>query len=347
MGDVVHTLPSLFLLKRLYPDASIGWVVQNKVADLIKNQPFCSHLWILNDRYLHPRNWSHTFGVIKDMRTVSWDAILDFQGLLKTLPLTLTLRGKKFGFDYDNARIGLTSLFTNYNVRPDYTNIIQKNLALASCSSLRNHAKDVLNPIYQTSSPTIDELKKDFFLHATFSQKKAVDLWLSKNQIKNHIIFSPNTTWESKLWPIEYWKKLLFLTSQTFKKHAIIILGYHFGDQAKILHDYAKNKKLLTYAPPRWNLSATAHLLSHAKLLIAPDTGLLHIADFLGINTIGIFGPTSAKQHGPFLNTKNKERSMQIDCPHVYQKTHGNPGQCMHTLTPEDMLEKIKTIISQ
>lgn len=345
IGDVVHTLPALFLLKRLYPHASIGWVVQKKVAELVRNQPFCSRLWILNDRYLHPRNWIHTFGVIRDMRTIKWDAILDFQGLLKTTPLILCLRGKKFGFDYANSRIGLMSLFTNFNIRPTYTNIIQKNLALAACTSLRNHSHKALNPLYKTSSPTIDNLKNDFFLHATFSQQKAVDLWLSKHGITNCIIFSPNTTWESKLWPIEHWKKLLNLVTQTLNGYAIIILGYHFGNQAQALHDYAQKNDVATYAPPRWNLAATTFLLSRAELLVAPDTGLLHIADFLGTKTIGIFGPTSAKQHGPFLNTINKDNIIQINCPHTYQKTHGNPGKCMLSLTPEVLLDKITSII--
>src|SRR3972149_8616207 len=139
MGDVVHTLPALFLLKRLYPSASISWVVQKKVAALLSNQPFCSKIWILHDRYLHPRNWNHTINIIKEMQKTKWDAIIDFQGLFKTTPLILGLQGKKFGFDYSNARIGLTSLFTHFNIKPTYTNIIQKNMALAASSSLKNH----------------------------------------------------------------------------------------------------------------------------------------------------------------------------------------------------------------
>jgi len=101
----------------------------------------------------------------------------------------------------------------------------------------------------------------------------------------------------------------------------------------------------MVHAPPRWNLSATAYLISKAHLLVAPDTGLLHIADFLGISTIGIFGPTSAKKHGPFLNGKNKNNVLQIKCPHVYQRTHGNPGKCMHKLSPDVLVAKITSIL--
>ena len=38
-GDVIHTLPSLAALRRLYPDAHITWVVEEAAADLIKHHP--------------------------------------------------------------------------------------------------------------------------------------------------------------------------------------------------------------------------------------------------------------------------------------------------------------------
>ena len=40
IGDVIHTLPSLAALRRLYPDAHITWVVEEAAADLIKNHPY-------------------------------------------------------------------------------------------------------------------------------------------------------------------------------------------------------------------------------------------------------------------------------------------------------------------
>ena len=39
IGDVVHTLPSLAALRRLYPQAHITWVIEDAAADLIKDHP--------------------------------------------------------------------------------------------------------------------------------------------------------------------------------------------------------------------------------------------------------------------------------------------------------------------
>ena len=91
----------------------------------------------------------------------------------------------------------------------------------------------------------------------------------------------------------------------------------------------------------------TAYLIHKSNLLVAPDTGLLHLADFLQKKTIGIFGPTKAIKHGPFLLHENVQNVIQVECPHYYKKTHGffltsgNKNNCMYKLSPENLAKKI------
>jgi heptosyltransferase-1 len=40
IGDVIHTLPSLAALRRLYPGAHITWVVEEAAAEIVKNHPY-------------------------------------------------------------------------------------------------------------------------------------------------------------------------------------------------------------------------------------------------------------------------------------------------------------------
>ena len=85
------------------------------------------------------------------------------------------------------------------------------------------------------------------------------------------------------------------------------------------------------------------YLLKKSDLIVAPDTGLLHLADFLGVRALGIFGPTKVDKHGPFWVQENKREAFQVDCPHNYQKKHGrnNKNNCMFKLTPEMVYTKI------
>lgn len=338
MGDVIHTLPALALIKYHLPNATIHWIVQDKAADILRDMPHIDKLWVIPNKYLSLGNLPTLYTTIKQLRAIHWDAIIDFQGLLKTTFITAQLRGKKFGFNYHHARCGLTALFNNITTDADYTNIIQKNLSLASfvCSHLTK----------QTHSPTVQSL---------VNQKQHTQVinnnsrWLHQNCGTHAIMISPNTTWESKHWPVEYWQTLF--TQLSLHRYPTLLVGSTFGHQGATLATFIKHNNLDIAIAPAWSLRELIPVIQQTGLVIAPDTGLLHLADYLGVQTIGIFGPTLARRHGPFLQTRNIHNALQIQCPHLYEKKHGNMQKtgknttCMHTLKPDVVLAKIETIV--
>lgn len=309
IGDVIHTLPAVFYLKKCYPNAKISWVVQKKAADLLLTQPFLDKVFVLPDKFLHPKNWHELLKIIKDLRNIEWDAILDFQGIHKTSAIITFLKGKKFGFAPKLARSRFSTWFTDFHIDTEFKNIIQKNLALASCVTQElNKAQN--SCVMQC--PTVLELKKTFEFKFNQVDMKTVDKWLTETQIADKfILLCPNTTWETKHWPKEYWLELIKLLTQEKLQHKILLVGQSFGKAAKEIAKTCEKEILSIHIVPAWNLNTTAYLISKADLLIAPDTGLLHLADFLDVTTIGIFGPTNKELQGPFLKDINIENAIQ------------------------------------
>lgn len=346
IGDVIHTLPALFLLKKQIPQAQISWVVQKKAAALLAHHPALDQVWVLPDKYLYPAQWKATAQIMREVKKTKWDAIIDFQGILKTSLLIAQLTGKKYGFGKKHARDSWSRFFTHHHINPQYTNIIQKNLALA--------AEVVDDLTHQPACPTLHVLRHDFDLFFSEQSKEQVSKWLAHHQAKKIIALCPNTTWESKLWPTERWQELLKLLCSHFNKPGdpiIGLLGTSFtGEAAEKLIPFINEHKLPVVIVPRMDLLTTAYLFTHAALVIAPDTGLLHIADFLGTPSLGIFGPTSKRRHGPFLTEANVKNCIQVECPHHYQKTHGKnantvPKQnCMYTLLSQEVLNRVVSI---
>ncbi|MFA5075436.1 MAG: glycosyltransferase family 9 protein [Candidatus Babeliales bacterium] len=344
IGDVIHTLPAIFLIKKLNPNAKISWIVQKKAACILKNQNFLENVWVIPDKFLKPQNWFVTFKVIKETKKHKWDAILDFQGIIKTSIFLFFLNGPKYGFDYKNSRMGLTSYFTTNQMTPEYTNIIQKNLALTSYMLKKYNKNNYIE------TPDIEILKKDFKLDIPTEKIELVDNWLKKNNIKNFVALTPNTTWPSKEWPTENWKYLFDYLNE-INEYSVILIGKEFGKQANELSKYIEKKNLKIYTSPNWDLLTTSYLISKTELFIAPDTGLLHMADFLNKKTIGIFGPTLAKRHGPFLNQISIKNAIQIKCPYLYKRSHcknkfGTNYNCMYNLTPGNLFAKIKQVLN-
>ena len=92
----------------------------------------------------------------------------------------------------------------------------------------------------------------------------------------------------------------------------------------------------------------TAALIAQARTVIAPDTGLLHLADFFGITSVGIFGPTLKERHGPFLWANNIASAIQVPCQHRYKKTHvtsTNAHNCMFDLEAAMVADKIGDLV--
>jgi lipopolysaccharide heptosyltransferase I len=316
IGDVIHTLPALFLIKQSIPHAHISWVVQEKAAALLVDQPFLDNVWVLPNHYLAPRNWHTTKHIVQSMQTHTWDAIIDFQGLLKTSFLLMWLNGKKFGFDRHHARDRFSTWFINQRITPTYRNIIQKNLALAS---------DVLVAMSRPSTcPTIDTLRQSFFLTIPRDEQQTVDTWCRDNSIKTMVLLFPNTTWPSKHWSLQRWQEffILITNDSRLSKINFILGGSSMGAQAQALATFTQLHNLPIKILPSWDLLSLAHVIKKARLVIAPDTGLLHLADFLGTPSLGIFGPTTVQTHGPFLVEANQHNAIQVACPHRACKYH-------------------------
>ncbi len=309
IGDVIHTLPAVFYLKKCSPNTKISWVVQKKAADLLLDQPFLNEVFVLPDKFLHPKNWLDSLKIIKELRKTKWDAILDFQGIDKTSAIIAFLKGKKFGFSTRIARSKFSTWFTNFHVDVECKNIIQKNLALASYTT-----QELGGPqnLCATQCPSVPELKKTFDFNFGKAKMQDVDQWLTNNQITDKfILLCPNTTWETKHWPNEFWLEFIKLMSQEKLQHKLLLVGQQFGKAAEKIAQLCQEKNLPILIVPAWNLNATAYLISKTDLLIAPDTGLLHLADFLDVTTIGIFDPTSKELQGPFLKDINIENAIQ------------------------------------
>jgi ADP-heptose:LPS heptosyltransferase len=52
--------------------------------------------------------------------------------------------------------------------------------------------------------------------------------------------------------------------------------------------------------PPPTNITEMIALFRRASLVVGGDTGPVHVAAVLGVPTIGLYGPTSARRNGPY-----------------------------------------------
>jgi ADP-heptose:LPS heptosyltransferase len=85
--------------------------------------------------------------------------------------------------------------------------------------------------------------------------------------------------------------------------------------------------------PEPRGLKALARLIDRSGLFVAGDTGALHLAAYLGVPTVGLFGPKDPKVYAP------RGRATAVvwtghDCSPCPKRSCPDPV-CMTSITPE------------
>ena len=103
MGDVLHNLPVVSDLARAYPDVEIDWVTEAPYAGLVALHPKVRRVVSTQLRGLKKNWWSRAaWNVFLEARTqlksLTYDTILDTQGLVKSALISRWANGPIAGF---------------------------------------------------------------------------------------------------------------------------------------------------------------------------------------------------------------------------------------------------------
>jgi lipopolysaccharide heptosyltransferase I len=79
LGDVVHALPTVNLIRKRFPDAHISWLINNELASLLKKCP------VVNGIIEFPRHdYAKLPALVSRLRRERFDLVVDLQGLFRS-----------------------------------------------------------------------------------------------------------------------------------------------------------------------------------------------------------------------------------------------------------------------
>jgi len=111
----------------------------------------------------------------------------------------------------------------------------------------------------------------------------------AKGELDSHgaVVLLPGAGRPEKVWPVERFRAL----AQRLGERALAVWGPGEEERARAIG---------CRLAPRTSLRELAQLLKTASVVIGGDTGPLHLADALGTNVIGLYGPTNPRRNGPY-----------------------------------------------
>lgn len=110
--------------------------------------------------------------------------------------------------------------------------------------------------------------------------------WISlPRRPESTLLLAPGAAWATKRWPVERWAELARRWSG-----AVVLLG-GADDHERCAAVQAHSGRTLEVACER-GFTKTFSALERGAVLVAGDTGLLHLGAACGVPVVGIFGPT-------------------------------------------------------
>ena len=326
IGDVVHTIPLVEVLKNNFPDLRIDWCVDKEVCSLIEgykrlNRVITCERGKWKKGLFKPFMWNNMakeiYLFVKELRNTSYDIVLDIQGLLKSgIIAGLCRGGRKIGCD--GAR-EYGWIFVKERVPVDYEqHAIERYLQVAK----------YLGCV---------EFNWKWPFHATESERNRIDkLLLELNQKGLPMIaINPYSRWKTKLWPIERFSQL----AEKLVKNGILPLFIGAESQRRLIDKIGYGINLAGVL----NLRELAYLYSRVKAVISVDTGPMHIAVMAGAKVIALFGPTDPKRTGPYGN-KHRVLRAELPCSPCF-KRECETLKCMKSISVDEVISCLEEMI--
>jgi lipopolysaccharide heptosyltransferase I len=273
LGDLVHTLPAVAALRAGFPAARLDWVVEQKWSSLVQLVSVVDG--VIPWRRSIPGWWTGLRGVRQDR----YACALDFQGLYKSALLArLSGAPRRIGFHSSFAREPGAARFYSQQVIPARAHVAEMNLSLAVAAGAKN--------------PDIME----FPLQVPEKEAAALREKLAREGVSDFAVISPGGGWRSKCWPPERYGALCAELWRRLDIRVVMNAGPGEQDLAATVAATAGSARPVVFSPSLRELVA---LLSLARVVVAADTGPLHLAAALGRPVVGLFGPTDPARNGP------------------------------------------------
>ncbi len=182
-----------------------------------------------------------------------------------------------------------------------------------------------------------------FLLQSQSSFPVDFESFLQSNQrgVPGYLCVMPSSRWDGKKWPVESYFELM--KSLPFIP---VILGTSQDKESLSLVKKLEDEKMTFFSGVgKWDLLATAHVLSRSAGYLGGDTGLAHLAEAVGVSARVIFGPTTPDMgFGPW---REESRSIGVKlwcrpCSRDGRKCHRffDKYSCLKRLTPEKIIKE-------
>ena len=290
MGDILHSMPAVTALRQAHPEWTLGWAIEPQWEGLFCAGPgeTGTEAMPLVDRMhrvpakrwakspLRPRTLGDIRRVRRELREMQYDVAVDLQGAVRSAMVARWARTRRVIGEEQPREFAAKWLFDE-RVATRGVHVIEQSVEVAN--AIAGDDLPMMLPLLPRSSAaekTAERLQRPF------------------------VLLSPGAGWGAKRWPPQRYGAVAKGLADAGYQVAI-----NCGPGEETLAEEIVNSSGGAAGSLKLAMADLIAVTRRASLVIAGDTGPLHLGCALDVPVVAIFGPTDPARNGPF-HTPNR-----------------------------------------
>jgi len=318
IGDTLFSTPAVRAVKECFPDKEVHVLCHGRTQLLLKENPYIDQLLLYHGKRKGVKP------LIKNLRSRKYDLVVILHSNdPEAVPLAWATGAphiigpgtSKFAYMFSR------SLF---------------------CHEENRHAIERRLDLVRVIGADTEDKSMNLFLPDHWQEKSQRILDKKWTDPMGPLIgIHPTGSGAYKWWPAEYFSALLRELSKTCQARFLILSTPKEAAAARAIAGNLEKETLVIQG--EYDLLESAALMKQCALMIANDSGPLHMSLALGIPTLALIGADSPLRIGPYQvpNSNYLYRKEEV-CPEercLNQKCRDN--RCLQAITPEEVLKVI------
>ena len=324
LGDVLHNLPIVWDLRKRLPDAQIDWIIEEAYVPLLEPLkttesfrgidriiPIAFRRWKKN--LFSIRTWQEFFAMRKLLQSVTYDIVIETQGLLKSALVCALAKKSKCAIV---SGLGNATEHSGYEpmARFFYTQSVH---VPVQCHAI-DRSRQVMCSAFDW--PLLNRYEEAPLFYPSDFVTRLPPLMLEGLKKKeqgvpaSYVICFHATARAAKRWSNNNWVAL----GKALSTHGYqLIFPWGSIEEMKV-SAFIANQIPGAIVPRAFSIEEAYSLIAHAALTIGVDTGLTHLSAVLGKPTVEIYcdsprWKTEGYWSASIANLGDFKRTPQVD----------------------------------